>query len=153
MLGVSLILAVFRGPGVPAGQRISRPVSSSAIPATILDLVPRGQAGAFGSSSLAPLWRAGDLQADWPFPVSEVSQQAWGDSTSRVHHGSIRSLMSPEWHYIAYDSLPEELFAWQDAREQHDRASDSTLHDVMAEFRLLMAARPRKRNQEIQNRD
>ena len=71
-----------------------------------------------------------------------MAKRDWAGSQFRVHHGNIRSLNSPDWHYIAYDTLPPEMFSWEDTREVRNWAADSSLVDVVAEFRSILARRP-----------
>jgi len=143
----TLVPLIVTGPGVPAGFRTARPVSNSAIPATILDLVFQGQVETFGSPSLSPLWGSDSaVVATWPYPMAEAEQRDWVNPQFRVRHGDIRALLSPAWHYIAYESLPEELFAWADSLDSMNRAAEPGLEDVLAEFRALLTERPRPPN-------
>lgn len=138
-----LIPLIMAGPGVASGARIDRPVSSAAIPATILDLVSGGAAPTFGAASLAPLWRDSTSHPDWEYPLAEVAQRDWAGPVFRVYYGGIRSLFSPDWHYIANDSLPEELYSWADTLERDSRAADTALTAVLEDFRRRLAVRPR----------
>lgn len=138
-----LIPLVMVGPSVPPGVRIARPVSSAAIPATILDLVPGDLPPPFGVASLAPLWTVPAAEDQWEFPLAEVAQRDWAGPEFKVYYGGIRSLFSPDWHYIANDSLPEELYSWGDTLEQENRATDPSLTMVLDDFRSRLARRPR----------
>ena len=128
---------ILHGPGVPAGVRISRPVTHAAIPATVLDLVSDGPTQTFGARSLVDLWAQPTEQARWAYPLAEAGERGWAPESFPTHHGDMWSLLSPEWHFIGHETLAAELYAWEDALEQHDRAADPELHAVLDEFRSL----------------
>ena len=140
-----LVPLVIRWPAsVPAGVRVIRPVSHASIPATILDLVSGGEAEAFGAPSLVPLWEAAPAESvEWPWPLAEMAQRDWVDPAFPVYHGDLRSVASPAWQYIAYDTLPDELFAWEDVLQEHDRVAEPELRPVVEDFRRWLEARPR----------
>ncbi len=135
---------IFWWPGtVPAGARIARPVSNASLPATLLELLAGPEAATYGSPSLVPLWSDGTAAATWPYPLSELGRRPWVDSVLPSRYGYLRSLTSPEWEYIQYETLPEELFGHEDIRQQTNRATDADLRDVLEGFRADLAARPR----------
>lgn len=138
-----MIPLVMKGPGIPAGVRIDRPVSHTAIPSTILELVGPADAAPLGLPSLAPLWRDPATRDQWEYPLAEVAQRDWAGPTFKVNFGDIRTLLSPDWQYIAYDSLPHELFGWRDTLQVDDRSGDPSLAEVIRDFRARLAARPR----------
>lgn len=136
-------LVVWWPEGVPAGTRIARPVSHASIPATILDLVAGPEAATFGSPSLARLWRDSAAAADWPWPLSEQGQRDWVDPRFPVQHGDMRSLTSPDWHFIHHDSLPEELYAADDDLEATNRIGDPGTAAAVEAFQANLRRRPR----------
>jgi arylsulfatase A-like enzyme len=124
MIHVPLII---RAPGrVPAGARISTPVTNAAIPATVMELVaPQGQ-GSFGRASLAPLWKGSDAVTSWEYPLSEL-EQAQFEPLKRLplYHGAIKSLVTPEWHYIVHQTLGEELYDWANDPQERTNLADT----------------------------
>jgi arylsulfatase A-like enzyme len=126
---------------VPAGLRIPTLVSTSQLPATILELAGSGHRDIFPGPSLAKSWRSG-LADDWPYPPSELAQfHRVGNETAPNYHGSMASLVGPRWHYIAHQTLGEELYDWQrHPGEQHNLAGTAEAAPVMADFRRRMAA-------------
>lgn len=141
-----LVPLILRWPGeVPAGVRVERPVTNASIPATILDLLGAPPSERFGRPSLAPLWRDTAAAPDWPWPLAEMGQRDWVDPAFPVYHGDSRSVASDEWWYIAYDTLPEELFSWEDELQAHDRAADPEIEESLDSFRAWLEERPRPR--------
>ncbi len=127
------------GPGrVPTGLSVARPVTHASIPATILDLVSGGEATTYGAPSLVSLWTDPDVASTWPLPRADMKQRDWVDPAFKVAHGDITSVTSPDWYYIAYDTLPEELFEWADVRQATDRSRDPELQGVLESFRTLL---------------
>jgi arylsulfatase A-like enzyme len=131
---------IIHGPDVPAGLRIDRPVTHTSLPATILDLVSNGTAPTFGSPSLVALWSDPDAAATWPYPLSEAGERDWAHPSFPMHHGDMRSLVSPEWHLIESEALPTELYSWDDARQTRNRAQDPDVRAVLKGLSALFPA-------------
>ena len=137
-------LVVWQPGRVPAGARISQPVSNAAIPATVLDLV-----GASGPpvmvSSLRPLWTDPASATDWPWPLIEMKRRPWESRRAPVHSGSLRSLVSPELHYIDHETQGPQLFDWvTDPREATDLVKRPEMRSEIERFReRLPGGRPR----------
>src|SRR5207248_4613163 len=63
---------------VPAAIRVNRPVSTAAIPATVMALVTQGAADTiFPGPPLDRLWKSPDVAANWPFPLSEIARNPY----------------------------------------------------------------------------
>ena len=133
-------LLLFWPAHVPAGMRISTLASTAQLPATILELTGSDRRDIFPGPSLARLWRSG-IAGDWPYPLSELAQFHWaGNEAAPNYRGSMASLVSPRWHYIAHQTLGEELYDWlRDPGEQHNLAGRAEAVPVMADFRQRMA--------------
>jgi arylsulfatase A-like enzyme len=125
---------VLWSPGrVPAGFRSDAPVSNVTVPATILDLIGAEAEPAFRQPSLSAFWQ--DPSAARPWPISEMEHWPWNLETSPSHYGAIRSVLSPEYHYIRNDSLGTELYRWrEDPLEAVDLASDESLRLALDEL-------------------
>jgi arylsulfatase A-like enzyme len=103
-----------RLPGwVPAGVRVSQPVTNAAVAATVVDLIGAGS-NPFPGPSLALLWRpADDPVPEWPAPAMELERMPWKPQRYPVRHGSIESLVTPRWHFIRYEKWGPELYDWR----------------------------------------
>jgi arylsulfatase A-like enzyme len=127
---------------LPAGERIQRPVSIVNLPATLLDLIGDDDLAPFSTDSLARLWEEPDTATDWPNPLAEASLIPWVPQQHLTSRGAMKSVVSPEWHYIVHEELGEELYAWPtDPSESIDLARDeelqSTLESLRTEVRSL----------------
>jgi arylsulfatase A-like enzyme len=114
---------------VPAGVRIATPVSNAAIPSTILELIDgagtnNATADApFPSPSLVRSWTRSDASSDLPLPRSFIKHRAWAPKRDPLHFGSIRSVVSPRWHYVENEGRGREIFDWNaDPRESANMA-------------------------------
>jgi arylsulfatase A-like enzyme len=125
---------------VPAGKRLTAPVTNASIAATIANLLQPGDE-TFQGPMLQAFWSAQGPIADSPLPVSELEQRFWESERSPVHDGSMWSVVSPSWHYISHETRGEELYRWPgDAREAVNLAKDPALATVVDKLRL---SRPR----------
>jgi arylsulfatase A-like enzyme len=104
-------LIIWQPGKVPAGKRIVQPVSNTAIPATIMNLLGREEA-LFPGAPLRSLWEASSsMQASTP-PLSELKKRPWVEDQAPVLYGSLRSVVSSNLHYIENDGRGRELFDW-----------------------------------------
>lgn len=104
---------------IPAGRRVSVPVSIASIPATVMQLVS-GSAAAFHGPVLTDLWQSTRAADAWPPPRARMlrSTSATGPSPGRAS-----SLVTSRWHYVEYEKHPPDLFDWEsDPREQRNQA-------------------------------
>lgn len=107
---------ILRGPGVPAGLRVSDPVSNAALPSTVMALT-----GLESSFPLAPL--VGPAPAEPP--VTELVKKPWGSDRFPAFHGAMQAVVDGPWHYIRHDVFGVELYDLaSDPAEQHDLAAD-----------------------------
>jgi arylsulfatase A-like enzyme len=108
---------------LPAGLRISQPVTNAALPATIMDLLDLDDQTMFPGTSLAQLWEAPQEHPDWPMPLAEMEHRAWRVDDSPSRHGAMKSLVSPQWHYIDHEAFGIEVYDWQkDSQELNNLA-------------------------------
>ena len=101
---------IIYAPGrVPQRTRIAAPVAFQSIPATLMDMLQTPGGSPFPGPSLQALWRDPGAAERWPYPVSELAPQ--GD-TPRFpsYYGPMRSLVTPQWHYIEGGQSGEELY-------------------------------------------
>jgi arylsulfatase A-like enzyme len=129
---------IVHGPGVPSGVRIDRPVTQVALPATILDLVSDGAAATLGSPSLTTLWADQAAAGAWPYPLAEAGERDWASESFPMHHGDMKSLFTPDLHFIAHETLPDELYAWADVNEKEDLAEDPRYTTIVGELSGLL---------------
>jgi arylsulfatase A-like enzyme len=105
---------------VPASVRVSTPVSSTDIPATILDLTAPDDKQELPGRSLAALWRPGQPVSDWPAPIAELAKLHWRTKEAPNYNDAVDSIVTPEWHYIRQEGK-DLLFDWKaDPDEMHD---------------------------------
>jgi len=108
---------IFWKPGqVPSGVRISEPVSLTALPVTVFDIL--GRSGSFPWTSLQQLWTNGKPHHDMPPPISEVAQLPW-NSRYPNYYGPMQSITTPQWHYISGGSRGEQLFRCCDTEPEN----------------------------------
>lgn len=144
---------IVRWPGkIPAGLRVSQPVSIASLPATVAELT--GSKPAFPGPSLANLWQNfSPSQGDGPLPLAEMDVTPFEPmSHEPSYHGPLKSLVTPDWHYIERTEVDRErlqptgkrdieLFPWADGPlQQHNRALDPANQNVVADFRARLNA-------------
>jgi arylsulfatase A-like enzyme len=127
-------LVVWQPGRVPSGVRIGQPVSNASIPATILDAIgapaPPELAG-----SLQRLWKE-PAAVEWPWPLIEMKHRPWESELAPVHYGSLRSLVSPDLHYIDHDTQGPQLYDWvNDPRETTDLVKRPDMQPAVERFR------------------
>jgi arylsulfatase A-like enzyme len=121
---------------VPAGLRIGQPVSNTFVATTVMSLIGVDDETLFPGRSLSHLWNNSHQTAGWPSPVSHIAQQFWVNPKLPVHHGSINSVIDPQWHYIENEKLGVELYRVQeDPLELNDLAKSPDAQDLIRAFR------------------
>jgi arylsulfatase A-like enzyme len=128
---IQVPLIIWKPGLIPAAVRLTTPVSTTDLPATILDLTGFGPDQAQSQSgnqpmpghSLAPLWRSGQPVSDWPAPISQLARLHWFDKAAANYNSEVRSIVTPEWHFI-HQQNKDLLFDW--------KADPDELHDVSA---------------------
>ena len=127
---------LFWMPGtIPAGVRLAQPVSQASLPATLVDLIgERGQA-LFPGPSLALLWQAPEAHPNWPYPLAELSHRPYVHKRNPAYHGASKSLVTPQWHYIAHEKFGVELYDWvKDPGELNNLADTPEGQRIASDF-------------------
>lgn len=122
---------IFWYPGhLPAGKRIDQPVSNVSIAASIMDLIGKN-GGEFPGPALDLAWQGHEVE--WPDPISELAEDTrifkddpvLDKRLATAQTGSMKSLVTPQWHLIVHNMLGEQLFDWR-----HDPAETKNLIDT-----------------------
>lgn len=124
---------------IPSGIRIKMPISIAAIPETLEDLIGTDEDQTFQSLSLVDLWKEPDSNSDWPNPLSEVEQEWWVPVQQPTYYGSMKSIISPQWHYIVHEKFGDELYDLTvDPKQLINQAENPDLQTVADQFRLII---------------
>ena len=113
------LLAKYSGK-IPAGIRVQRTASNVSIAATIVDLVSEQDQEVFPGNGLETLWKEGGPKSSWPNPISELAKNDIVIDPDRqarnieptAMDGDMRSLVTPQWHFIVHEKLGEQLYDW-----------------------------------------
>ena len=134
---------IFYWPGhLPAGQRISQPVSINSLGSTLIEMSGLSSVDQFPGPSLVSLWLGGADTATYPMPLAEIYAKSWYDERSIVKTNSLRSLLNDQWQYIEASNLPEELYnITVDEFETDNRADDPAAANILADFRAELKSR------------
>ena len=136
---VPLLLRVPRGS--PAGLTVDAPVSLTAVPATVLDLVGLNPAELRGQS-LRTSWEG--PPADSAHAVAWIEQHPRGRKGDPATAGPMTSIVDAQYHWIRHADGRNELYAYRaDSLEMVDRQADASMSDVIATF-LRRAGLPRQ---------
>ncbi len=124
---------------IPSGLRITQPVTNSAIPATLMDLVS-SHAASFPGPPLTAFWKNHEVTTSWPDPLSELPQTEIIDPEDRALEGKIplatngamQSLVTPGWHLIVHQKFGELLYDWgHDPKESADKVAVPGDHSIV----------------------
>jgi len=111
---------VIRYPGrVPAGVRVHVPVTNSALPSTVMQILGEGRRPTFPGPPLSALWMAATAEP-WPDALSEVSKnniiseenKAVGKLVATTTDGPMKSVVTTRWHLIVHKELGDQLYDW-----------------------------------------
>jgi arylsulfatase A-like enzyme len=117
---IQVPLIIWKPGAIPASVSVPTPVSTTDLPATILDLAIPGAQHELPGRSLADLWRSSDQAATWPPPFSELAKLHWRTRTAPNYNAPIDAIVTPDWHYIRQEGNSL-LFDWKtDPDEAHD---------------------------------
>jgi arylsulfatase A-like enzyme len=123
---------------LPAGEKVSQPVSNTAIPATILELLGTDR-GSFLGPGLQGFLRPPQLGKAQD-PVSELAQNKYpGKHDDKADNliptaktGSMRSVVTSQWQVISHSTLGEQLYDWtEDPSELRDLAPTAQGQDIL----------------------
>ena len=124
---------------VPAGVRLSQPVTNAALPATIMAML-NGSQNSFLGPPLDVLWRAGQPGTKMPDPISELAQNKYrGKRDVRADQqiptattGYMKTLVTPQWQLILHQVSDAQLYDWvRDPGELNDLAKTPEGKSVM----------------------
>jgi arylsulfatase A-like enzyme len=126
---------IFYWPGrIRSGFRVSQPVSTRDLAATILELTSAN--GDLPGNSLASFWQT-DSPAHWPMPISQLLRDRTARSRSFDRRDEIESVISPEFHLIEDPRNGPSLYDW---RKDPEESSDlSHLPDYQVVLESLLA--------------
>lgn len=109
---------------LPPGTRIQRPVTTAALPVTLMSLLNRERYAAFPQRPLSELWTNSATSGTWPDPESELAKLPIS-AEFPSYYGSIESIATVRWHYILHQRFGPELYDWSsDLQETHNLAGD-----------------------------
>jgi arylsulfatase A-like enzyme len=105
---------------VPAGLRLQVPVTNSALPTTIMELLGEGGHETFPGPSLSALWQSPAPQPVWPDALSEVAKhnivtvesKTVGKLVATTADGPMKSVVTTRWHLIVHKELGDQLYDW-----------------------------------------
>jgi arylsulfatase A-like enzyme len=151
---IQVPLVIWKPGTIPAGIRINQPVSNSAIPATVMDVIGEPGQGSFPGPSLSGSWKT-PSQFVAPNPLSELAQnrypgkkdQAADQLIPTASSGAMASVVTPQWQLIVHDKMGWQIFDWKhDPREERDLAQTADGAAAGQSLQLqLEAQRNRKR--------
>ncbi|HZR31969.1 MAG TPA: sulfatase [Terriglobales bacterium] len=102
-------LIVWEPGKLPAGLRVSTPVSTVSLPATLLDLVPNGASQVMPGTSVAKLWTEPGKDLSVMPVISELAHLRLTPLFPN-YYGALTSITTSQWHYISGGKAGEELF-------------------------------------------
>ncbi len=131
-------LIVWNPAYVPSGKTVDTPVSLTSLPSTILSLV-NAKEDPFPGPSLAVLISGDDAPAEWPDPISELTQMEGATEINPSTHGAMKSVIGSEMQYILHEKFGEELYNWRDdPQELNNLADDASARSALNRFRLYL---------------
>jgi hypothetical protein len=68
----------------------------------------------FPGPSLIQLWESPEAHLNWPLPLSQMEHRPWNPEDLPSRYGAMKSLLTPQWHYIAHDAFGVEVYHWQE---------------------------------------
>jgi len=131
---------ILRWPGrIPAGVRIDQLVTNAALPATLMDLIERGDQSIFPGSSLTRTWKGEAPDSDQSEVLAELARQPFAPEKLPAYHGWTKSIVTSEWHYIEHEKFGSQLYGWRtDRQELNDLSKRPDLEGVVNRFRLQL---------------
>jgi arylsulfatase A-like enzyme len=125
---------LFRLPGrVEAGWRDPRAVDITAVPATILALLNVG--GPTPGENLAPFGSGADAAETQPAAFSDLDHYRWVFINKPSRDIWVRSLVTPEWHFLRNADGSVELYDWKhDPAELNNLAATPQGEPVVQKF-------------------
>jgi arylsulfatase A-like enzyme len=117
---IQVPLIIWKPGLVPPSVRLQTPVSTTDIPATILDLTATAGTQTMPGRSLAALWKSSEPVSGWPEPISELARLHWFSKNAPNYNNPVSSIVTPQWQFIRQGDK-DLLFDWKtDPDETHD---------------------------------
>lgn len=110
------------GAGMPEGRVIDTPVSTTALPSTILQLLDAND-GTFPSQPLTKLF-GGNVPPGWAQPISEVAQFAGAAEQNPTTYGEMKSVVGDHLQYMLHEEFGEALYNWRDDPQETNNLAD-----------------------------
>ena len=127
---------------VPAGRRVSDPVSLRDLTNTVMDIVGLGRATPFPGESLARYWNEGSAVNSAESPLlAEISQSIRAEAWEPSSRGDMKALIVGGMHYIRNGDGSEELYDYElDPAENDNLASGADSEKTLGGFRASLGA-------------
>lgn len=122
---------------IPAGKRVKDPVSIRQIPTTLESILFKEKDDVFPGVSLENYWlqEKSEGVAEEIHINSELVARRWLPKELPVSQGWIKSFVTPNWHFIFYESGVVELFDLnKDRAETENLAGTPNGEMILAEF-------------------
>jgi arylsulfatase A-like enzyme len=135
---------ILRWPGhVPAGVRVSEPVSQVAVSATLLDLIGMGHTVQLPGRSLAATWQPPGTPQNLMKAESELAKLPFSrNKGTPAYDGAMKSLVQGPMHYIWHEEFGSQLYNWQkDPAEMRDLARTPEGQHLAADFAAELGVR------------
>ncbi len=135
---------------IPAGVRLTEPVSNAALPASIMELLGGGH-DAFPDPPLSILWRTGQPGPQLPNPISELAENKYpGKHDALADHliptaatGSMKTLVTQQWQLILHQQSGAQLYDWKyDPGETKDLAKTPEGESVIKKLAPQIETQP-----------
>lgn len=144
---------IFWLPGkVPPRVRVVMPVTNASIPATVLNLLGTDAGEQFPEPALTTLWNSPPTQPRLRGSLSELAERSFGSEKEKREKrlaptsltGSMKSLVTNQWHLIVHKTLGGQLFDWShDPGEMQNliytTAGQETARQLVAQMQDLLA--------------
>jgi arylsulfatase A-like enzyme len=135
---IQVPLIIWHPGKVPAGVRVSTPVTNAAVPATIAELFR--SPNPFPRTPLQRLWETPEA-VPLRYPLAELKHRPWIANRYPVQHGSIRSVTARAWHCIDHEKTGLEVYDRQnDPSETSNLADKPGMESIVNECRKLLEA-------------
>lgn len=140
---------IFWYPGhIPAGVRITTPVTNADIGATVLRVL--GGTSKFPGQALSTLWSDPDAGQSWPAPLTEVTENPYPGKIDRAAirnvptaiTGAMKSVVTPQWQLIVHSKAGDQLYDHNaDPAELKNLANSASGEAVVRSLYAAIAAR------------
>lgn len=116
---------------IPAGRKVSVPVSLADLPATIMELIGEPRQAPFPGRSLVETWTDSGLLEERSYPAAELAATPnVANPKNPAKYGFLKALVSPRWYLVVYEKRETELFDREnDPQQLHNlaRTPDGTI--------------------------